>query len=142
MLNDVKRLIRSYPSRAISLSQHDSLQQIESRLDLLQDNQEASSNAKATAEIQDALNAVKSLPEVSAVLNKLSAQVTQLSIGMLFSLMLCNLRSNCTYFLSYYFKYERPRHRKSIGIDPYPSISRSAPKSAIPAHGGSWSVDP
>ncbi|KAF4624343.1 hypothetical protein G7Y89_g13827 [Cudoniella acicularis] len=66
--------------RAISLSQHDSLQQIQSRLDGLQKHQEAFSDAKTAAEIQEALNAVKSLPEMSAVLVKLTSQVTQLAI--------------------------------------------------------------
>ena len=65
------------------------MQQIQSRLDSLQEHQAASSDAKAIAEIHDALDAVKSLPEMSAALIKLTRGVTQLGIGMsLFSFFL------------------------------------------------------
>lgn len=81
----------------MSLSQHDCLQNIQSRLDSLQRHQDAFLYAKAAIEIQNVLDSVKSLPEMSVVLTKLSSQVTQLAIG------------NLCYFLSCF----RPGNRSS-----------------------------
>jgi hypothetical protein len=85
----LKRLIRWHARRAMSLSQHDCLQQIQSRLDSLQRHQDAFLHAKAAIEIQSVLDSVRSLPEMSAALTKLSSQVTQLAIGNLGYFLSC-----------------------------------------------------